>query len=207
MSSYTPPPSGYLVPAAPGSGPRPSSVTVSSLLLHLIALVLVVYAAVQVYVAALIPADFFQDLYADQGMDQTTAETAAGIAKVVTYAVSGSFAVFALFFVVLGIFVGKGKQWARVTTWVFAGIGLCCTGFSLLSSSASLAADANVDQEEMARRMAEAVPAWTTPVGLVLLVAGLLGLIAVIVLLMLPPSNAYFRKPAPEWTPPAYPTV
>src|SRR5688572_20949737 len=132
--SYTPPPSGYLVPAAPGPGPRPSTVTVSSLLLHLIALVLVLYAAVQVYVAALMPADFFSDLYADQGMDQATADATAGIAKVFTYAIAGSFAVFALFFVLLGIFVGKGRQWARVTTWVFAGIGLCCTGVSLLGS-------------------------------------------------------------------------
>jgi hypothetical protein len=32
-------------------------------------------------------------------------------------------------------------------------------------------------------------------------------MLGVIIMLALPPSNAYFRKPAPEWTPPAYPTV
>jgi len=41
--------------------------------------------------------------------------------------------------------------------------------------------------------------AWTTVAGIV----DLLGAVAIIVLLALPAANAYFRKAAPEWQPPA----
>ncbi|MEV0456134.1 hypothetical protein [Catellatospora methionotrophica] len=210
--SYTPPPSGYLVPAAPGSVPRPGAVTVSALLLYVVSVALVLSAAISVYAFSSLPEGLVEDIYREAGMAADLASTTASIVVITTYVVAGVYVLLAAFFVVLGMFVGRGKQWARITTWVFAGIGLCCVGFGLLSQSAggsfgTSGSGAGIDQERAAERLTEAMPSWSTPVGLLLSVVMLLSMLAAIILLALPASNAFFRKPAPEWTPPAYPTV
>ncbi|MEU8078100.1 hypothetical protein AB0B31_21890 [Catellatospora citrea] len=209
--SYTPPPSGYLVPAAPGSGPRPSTVSVSALLLYVISAVLVISSAISVYTFASMPEGLIEDIYRDAGMDANLAETSATAAMIGSYAGAGVYVLLAVLFVVLGLFVGRGKQWARITTWVLAGIGLCCVGFGLafqsVGSSFGASNTGGIDQTEVTERLADAMPAWSTTVSTLLSVVLLLSMLAVIIMLALPPSNAYFRKPAPEWTPPAYPTV
>lgn len=210
--SYTPPPSGYLVPAAPGSTPRPSTVSVSALLLYVISAVLLISAAISVYTFASLPEGFIEDIYRDAGMDASLAETTATVAMASAYITAALYVALAVFFVVLGLFVNKGKQWARITTWVLAGIGLCCIGFGLAfqglgSGLGSSGTAGGVDQQELTERLTEAMPAWSAAVGTVLNVVLLLSMLAVIIMLALPPSNAFFRKPAPEWTPPAYPTV
>jgi hypothetical protein len=209
--SYTPPPSGYLVPAAPGSSPRPATVSVSALLLYVISAVLLISAAISVYTFASMPEGLIEDIYRDAGMDANLAETSATAAMIGSYIGAALYVVLAVFFVVLGLFVNKGKQWARITTWVLAGIGLCCIGIGLafqgVGSSFGSSGTGGIDQAEVTERMAEVMPAWSTAVNTVLSVVLLLSMLAVIIMLALPPSNAYFRKPAPEWTPPAYPTV
>lgn len=81
--------------------------------------------------------------------------------------------VFIVLYVLLALQVRKGKQWARVTTWVFAGLGVL--GF--LTSFA---------QQETGATRALAV------------VSGLID-VAIIILLALTPSNDYFRKPPPMY--------
>ncbi|GAB4056235.1 hypothetical protein [Catellatospora paridis] len=209
--SYTPPPSGYLVPAAPGSSPRPSTVSVSALLLYVISAVLVLSSAISVYTFASMPEGLIEDIYREAGMDANLAETSAAAAAIGSYAGAAVYVLLAVLFVVLGLFVGRGKQWARITTWVLAGIGLCCVGFGLafqsVGSSFGTSNTGGIDQAEVTERLADAMPAWSTTVSTLLSVVLLLSMLAVIIMLALPPSNAYFRKPAPEWTPPAYPTV
>lgn len=209
--SYTPPPSGYLVPAAPGSSPRPATVSVSALLLYVISAVLLISAAISVYTFASMPEGLIEDIYRDAGMDANLAETSATAAMIGSYIGAALYVVLAVFFVVLGLFVNKGKQWARITTWVLTGIGLCCIGIGLafqgVGSSFGSSGTGGIDQAEVTERMAEVMPAWSTAANTVLSVVLLLSMLAVIIMLALPPSNAYFRKPAPEWTPPAYPTV
>ena len=65
-------------------------------------------------------------------------------------------------------------------------------------------------QEELTRRIEDAVPAWTTPVNYVLLFVGIVASVAGIILLALPMANEYFRRPQPVWEPPVpgayYPT-
>ncbi|MFC7245485.1 hypothetical protein ACFQO7_23670 [Catellatospora aurea] len=209
--SYTPPPSGYLVPAAPGSTPRPATVSVSALLLYVISAILLLSAAISVYTFASMPEGLIEDIYRDAGMDAGLAESTASIAMVTAYVTAALYVALAVFFVVLGMFVNKGKQWARITTWVLTGIGLCCIGFGLvfqgLGSGLGSSSAGGIDQKEVTDRLAEVAPDWSVLVGTVLNVVLLLSMLGVIIMLALPPSNAYFRKPAPEWTPPAYPTV
>ncbi|MDQ2748089.1 MAG: hypothetical protein M3Y44_00915 [Actinomycetota bacterium] len=76
--------------------------------------------------------------------------------------------VFIVLYVLLALQVGKGKNWARIVTWVLAGLGV-------LSGLASFA------QPE---------PALSRILGVI----GLLIDIAIIVLLAQRPSNEYFRR-------------
>ncbi|MEV4416235.1 hypothetical protein [Catellatospora sp. NPDC049609] len=209
--SYTPPPSGYPVSQAPGAGPRPTTVSVSSLLLYLTSALLVVSAALSVYTYSSLSAAAIEDIYKQAGADATLAESTATMTLAIAYGSAAITVVLAVFFVVLGLFIGKGKQWARITTWVVGGIGLCCCGLGLasqgLTSSFSTGTQGGIDQDKLTELLNAQMPAWATSASIVITVLQLLALLGVVVLLALPPSNAYFRKPAPEWTPPAYPTV
>lgn len=209
--SYTPPPSGYLVPSAPGAGPRPGTVTASSMLLHLTAALLVLSAALSVFSYSSLSTSEIEEIYRQGGADASLAESSAAVVIGAAYGGAVLTVVVAVLFVILGLFVNKGKQWARVTTWVIGGIGLCCCGFGLagqaLTSSLTTGSQGGVDQDAITKGLAEQIPSWTTSVSIVITVVQLLALLTVIILLALPPSNNFFRKPAPEWTPPAYPTV
>ncbi len=77
--------------------------------------------------------------------------------------------IFTILYVLLALQVGKGKNWARIVTWVLAGLGV-------LSGLLSLG------QPEPA-------------LSRVLSIIGLLIDIAIIVLLAMKPSNEYFRRP------------
>lgn len=115
-------------------------------------------------------------------------------------------------YVALAIFNNKGKNPSRVTTWVIGGLSICCTGFGLagtaLSSAmtgltADLPSESGMpDPEAVNRQLTDAIPAWVTPVTVVTSVLTLLFLLAVVILLALPPANDFFRKPAGVWQPP-----
>jgi hypothetical protein len=122
---------------------------------------------------------------------------------------------FAIAFVVLAIFNNRGKNASRIVTWVLGGISLCCSGVSLAGSAFSSSmnfdsGDSDVpDASEIQRRLEDALPGWYMPVTITIAVISLLALLVALILLALPPSNAFFRKPAPVWEPPvpgaAYP--
>ena len=122
---------------------------------------------------------------------------------------------FAVGLAVLAVFVNRGNQPARIISWVVLGLLLCCNGFGLLGTAAGglLNGGGNtgdIDQEELARRIEDAVPGWVTPVNYVLLFIGIVASAAGIILLALPMANEYFRRPQQVWEPPVpgayYPT-
>ena len=66
-------------------------------------------------------------------------------------------------FVVLGVLVGKGKQPARVVTWVIAGLGVLCLGCGVVGSAISdslsgMGGDA--ESQELIDRITAATPGW-----------------------------------------------
>jgi hypothetical protein len=106
------------------------------------------------------------------------------------------------------MFVGKGRNGARVTTWVIGGLSLCCLGFGTINTAigtTSFQGTGGVngrDSAEVARLLEQGLPSWYRPVS-----AGLTGLsficvLAVIILLALPASQPYFRKKELLWQPP-----
>ena len=89
--------------------------------------------------------------------------------------------------------MGKGKQWARITTWVVVGLfGVCCglVGVASLGAAGSLGnmgAPSGIDNEKITADTAALLPDWLTPVTTTLSVVSLVAAIAIVVLLLLPP--------------------
>jgi hypothetical protein len=112
--------------------------------------------------------------------------------------------------VLLAVFVGRGKQVARILTWVVGGIALCCTavafGSTLLGSTLWDAARKNDDTlptwDVYQDAIYSEVPSWYRPVTTILSILLLLAILAPIILLALPSSHPYFRPVKAEWEPP-----
>lgn len=185
---------------------RPSVVTAAVALLYLVAALQLV--AIALSATSLGPIrDVYQDEYAGTELEDVMA-TSVTIGIVVGLVVS---VLFAAVFVVLAMLDGRGKNPARIVTWVIGGIGVLCYGCTVASSGLSGAftgfgADTNQsglpDPDEVARRVEAAIPSWQGTVSLINSVILLVALVAVIILLALPASNAFFRKESEVWVPP-----
>ncbi|HZN20695.1 MAG TPA: hypothetical protein VFB84_21290 [Micromonosporaceae bacterium] len=206
--SYTVPPAG------PPARHRPGSVSAAVWLMYLVAASFVGNAIVAV--AAHGPmSEVFERAFADDPeLNQEGTATAAAVAAT---GVSLAVAVFfAAALAVLAALVARGSNAAVIITWVAAGVGICCTGWSVISTLARNALTGfggagQTDPEELQRLMEELLPSWYLPAGLTLNALQLLGLVAVAILLALPASRAFFRRtpPPPTWEPPvpSYPPV
>src|SRR5689334_7951713 len=115
---------------APAPKQRPTTVTIATYLLFSTAAMQVISAIVTF---AMLGA--FRDAWAKalEGVDgaegaASLTSTATTVAQVTTGVIA---ALFAVGYVVLGVFVGKGSNGARITTWVLAGLAACCNGFGV----------------------------------------------------------------------------
>ncbi len=192
--------------APPGITPRPAVVSAASALLFLVAGLELVSAVLSVLTVG--PTTrVYDDLFADVP-NSDTAVTAGTISIYVAIA----FAVLlAVAYLILGIFVNRGKNPARIVTWVLAGFVVLCTGCGLAATSAfeslgSMGTDTSggPTPAEVRDAINAEIPGWLSPVTVTLGVITIIALLTVIVLLALPASNAYFRKPEPVWTPPTW---
>jgi hypothetical protein len=177
---------------------RPTTVTIATYLLFATAAMEVVSAIVSF---AMLGA--FRDAWAKalEGVDgaegaASMTSTATTVAQVTTGAVAAGFAVA---YILLGVFVGKGSNGARITTWVLAGLTACCNGFGAAGSGSGRVGFTGTGSTG---DFAEALPGWYQPVTILMSVVALLLAVAVIILLALPSSHPYFRKPELAWLPP-----
>ncbi|MEV1107033.1 MULTISPECIES: hypothetical protein [unclassified Micromonospora] len=184
---------------------RPSTVTISSYLLYLFLACQVISLIITLSTIGK-TRDVLRDAYAG-----SSADGAEQVADFFFAFGLGSAILVLLLAVVLGvlaIFNNQGRNGARITTWIVGGIMVCCTGGTLLSGAAggfNTGGSGSGDMpspEEVQRRLDEALPSWITPVSLLLGVVSLLALLAALILLALPKSNEFFRKPAAAWEPP-----
>ncbi|MEE6258306.1 hypothetical protein [Plantactinospora sonchi] len=194
-------------PTTPAPQARPVTVTISTYLLYLTALMFVVIAVAGL--ATIGPTtDILDELYAG-----TELEGASGLTTGILVGSGVVNILVGIGLVVLAVLNNGGRNVSRIITWVIGGLGiLCCLvpglgGAALggtLSGIGGSSGDVNVpDPQEVQRRLEDAVPGWTTPVSLAATVIGLLALLAAVILLALPASNAYFRRPAAAgWEPP-----
>jgi hypothetical protein len=195
----------------PAAKQRPTTVTVATYLLFATAGMQVVSAIVSFATLS-----SFRDAWAKalEGVDG--AEEAASLMSTTTTAAQVGTgviaALIAVAYVLLGVFVGRGSNVARIITWVLAGLTACCNGFGVAGSASgrvgftgtSGTGDINGrSADEIARAFEDALPGWYQPVTILVSVVALALAIAVIVLLVLPSSHPYFRKPEPVlWQPP-----
>jgi hypothetical protein len=115
--------------------------------------------------------------------------------------------------IILAFFDSKGKNPARIITWVLGGLAICCGAFGILGGAlgGSMNFGGNTSgapsASEVQRILRDQLPNWYYPVTIGLSVIELLALILAIILLALPASNAFFRKQPPQqaWEPPLPP--
>lgn len=153
------PPQGWNQPMQADRGPRPSSVE------NAVRLMLVNAAIGLIGVIVLFAT---KDSLRKQILKNTPTATDSTVNAAITVgAVIGI--VFLVLYILLAMQVRKGKNWARIVTWVFAGLGV-------LSALTSLAGNS------------------TTSSRVLSLIQGLIDL-AIIILLAQRPSNDFFRRP------------
>jgi hypothetical protein len=140
--------------------------------------------------------------------DTTEGDTALTFLQITQYATLGIGFLFVIAYALLAVFNGRGRNVARIITWVVLGISLCCGAVGLGGAALGGAmgggnsSTTGIDQEELTRRIEDAVPGWYNAASYTLLAFGLILAIVTIILLALPASNAYFRRPEPVWEPP-----
>lgn len=187
---------------------RPGVVTISSWLLILFAVIQVVSLILTLSTIGTIR-NVLRDAYRG-----TAAEQAGDLAYGFGIGVGVLTLLLAVGMVVLALLNNRGRNGARITTWVLGGILVCCTGGSLVNNAVGgFTSGGNTGDmpsgAEIQRRLEDALPSWYGPVTTLLGVLGLLALLAALILLALPPANEFFRKPQQAWEPPlpgaAYP--
>ncbi|MEV4507866.1 hypothetical protein AB0K00_02760 [Dactylosporangium sp. NPDC049525] len=192
--------------ADPASGPRarPSTVNLAVYLL---------YAAAGLELINIILSLAYSGALTDGAKKAVagTSQEGAGLGQGATGAITVVVGVLIIVLLsLLAVFVGKGKQVARILTWVLGGIAVCCTigafGSTILlkSSWEQLRKD---DQslptwDRYNELLYSEVPSWYQPVTTVLGILLILAILAAIVLLALPASHPYFRKVEQQWEPP-----
>jgi len=194
----------YTVVGSSGPKPRPGSVSVATVLLYVTATLLIVYGALGII------GYFVIDVPAVTG-ENVPPEVAAMSGPIGIVVSSTLYVVLAAGLVVLGVFVGKGSNPARIVTWVVGGIMVLCCACSSLGDVLTPALLSSVGDSSSQRALDEinaiaaATPGWlaasTIGVGALILLATVI----VIIALMLPASNDYFRKEQEVWVPPTWP--
>lgn len=194
---------------------RPGVVTTSSWLLILVAAVQVVNLILTLTTIGTVR-EVMRDAYRG-----TSVEQAADFAWVFSLVGALLTLLLAVALVALAMLNNRGRNGARITTWVLGGILICCSGGSLLNNAASGMMNGGGNNgdvpsgQEIQRRLQDALPGWYGPVTTLLGVLAVLALLAALILLALPAANAFFRRPKqPAWEPPvpgaawpAYPTA
>jgi hypothetical protein len=188
----------YAQPPAPRT--RPTTVTVSSYLLYVTAAAGLISAILSLTEVSTI-SDVYKDAYSGTTGEGTEAiivgSTVVGVVINILFAAG---------LAILAIFNNRGRQGARITTWVIGGISLCCSGFGVAGTALTGSMNFGTSgtgpsASEVEQRLADALPSWYTPVTVILAAISALAILGAIILLALPPSNAYFRPAQAAWDP------
>ena len=187
-------------PPAAAKQPPPTTVKISTYLLWLTAALSLISAVVTLSVVGRMT-EAYRDLYAGTAAEGSEAVIVGASVLGVVISV-----LFAAGLAVLAIFNNRGRNGARITTWVIGGISVCCTGLGLAGTALTNSMNfgdttGGPSQAEVQRRLDEVLPSWFDSVTVALSVLSLLALLGAMILLALPASNDFFRKPAAGWDP------
>ncbi|GAB3646662.1 hypothetical protein [Glycomyces tarimensis] len=203
--AYSQPPQYPQQPPPPPHEPkqRPMSVTVVVWTMYLTAAVLVVTAIGQFAAQGAVKDAVEEALVNDPALSDAgfTSQDVSALVTVSLVIGAAVYIIFAAFYAVLGLFDAKGKQPARIMSWILAGIGLACCGFGgLINQIGATTYSVSGEQynDDMTQAMMDATPAWLTALQWISVVLFIVGSLVIIILLAVPSSNAYFRKEQPE---------
>jgi serine/threonine protein kinase len=185
------PPPGY--PQRPPRPGVPFTLGLSSLLLCVAALSLTVYCLATASIIDDLDRIALEELgYNYYEQDWRGFTTGAG------WLVAGTLGVVALLFLLFAILNARGSRGSRAWSIVFGFFVLCCCGPLSLFGSSDRFAD-NPNTADFADRLAEDLGWYQTLAGRTMLLA-MVALLVGIVLLMVPPTNRYFRsfRPVPR---------
>jgi len=195
---------------------RPSIVTLAGALLYVVAAILVLRAILPLPFLGAVT-DAAKEAYATSTDPKLTGDDFARALQIGLIGSSVLSVVFGIGLALLAMFDLRGKNVARILTWVFGGLGVVCCGLgSAFSGASSFTTNSNnsgIDTKAAANRIADAYPSWFQPVSIALTVIMTVALIAVIIMLLLPEANAYFRSAksaaaeVPPVAEPPYPTL
>jgi hypothetical protein len=193
-------------PAASAARTRPGTVQIATYLLYLTAGIFALTSIVSLATVGTVR-DVVRDVYAG-----TSVEGMEGLVTASTIVGAVVQLLFAAGFVVLALLNSRGHNAARITTWVVGVLGLCCVGVSLGSGALNTMNTGSTGDAPSGAELADRLSAevgWLQPFTTATSLISLLALLAAMILLALPPSNEYFRKPQASWEPPvpggAYP--
>jgi hypothetical protein len=171
---------------------RPASVSVARLSLFLLTALVVVYAAFMVVGFVTL-----RRATLDNRGDVAPAWLSTLGTVLPVGLVAGSVLI-AVCFSILGVFVGRGSNPARIVSCALAVfVALCCGCNALgsaLQSVAVVGSAQTTDHGDWRAQINAGTPVWVTAPTAILGVLIVIALVVVIILLLLPPSNAYFRR-------------
>ncbi len=183
--------------AVPPAKARPTVVAVAVRLLYLLAAIQAI-----TFGASFAQYPALQQVLADESFaqaDRDLMRTAMVLGTVFAAVLSVAFITA---FVALGVFVGRGKQPARVVTWVFVGLEIffiaCAVGRSGLESAQS---GSQTIDPELRARFEELSPGWHETLMSVRSVVVVVVLIAIAILLSLSAVHEFFQQDDLAWCP------
>jgi hypothetical protein len=181
-----------MYPGAPAPRKRPTTVTTSSYLLYATAALSLIGSLISL-TAVGTTSDVYKAVY-----EGTPAQGTEGVIVIALVAGLVINLLFAAGLAILAIFNNRGRQGARITTWALGGVALCCSGIGLAGTAATSTLQSSgtagmPSQRELQDRLNAALPSWYEATTRTLSVLMLLALLAALILLALPASNAYFR--------------
>jgi hypothetical protein len=186
--------------STPGAKPRPGSVSLGSLMLYLGALLIVVYGVLSIVASQMMGDIEIDGQNVQPGFGSSFGAVSSVIQGILYLALAAGLAV-------LGSLVARGKNPARIVTWVVDGIVVLCCGCGAIGNaftSSLLANMPGMDQETL-DEIAAATPGWLTVASTVVALLIVVSQLAAIIALAVPASNEFFRREEQVWVPPTYP--
>ncbi len=178
---------------------RPATVSLARVLMFVGAGLILCNAAIGVVGVLTTSTDAF--VAADPNIDRNLAGTTI---KGVAIVLAILYALLAAGQVTLAILIGKGRNPARIVTWVVDGLIVLCCGCGLVGNVAGSSVFSGLNTTNPNTLTVEQ-PTWLTGSTIGVGVLIILSLVAAVILLALPASNDYFRKEQEVWVPPNYP--
>lgn len=179
--------------------PRPATVTAAAAIMIFMGAAGLVNAVVGLVAIGGV-VDRFRDTAQATGASQSDIDGLVGLAWGTVIAGAVLAVLFGALLIALGVGNLRGRNGARIATWVVSGLGLfcgCCGLLAVVSQSAlTWDISTNSGTEDLTQALTDAYPGWWIGLNGVVSAGQALGYLVVALLLALPASHPYFRRPA-----------